>query len=430
MQPCVLIVDDKDNLCKILAHDFHFIGFRSLYATSAEDALKVFKAESPNVVLLDLMMGTTDSLHLLSEFIQTAKGIPVIMMTGYATIETAVKAIRLGARDYLQKPLSFAKVQSVVEEALGLAGLTPGTEERIANTSSPLMKELVERIRRMAITDISVMLLGESGTGKDLLAELIHQHSARAAKPLHKINCAALPANLLENELFGHEKGAYTGAAARYKGIFEQADGGTLFLDEIGDMPLDIQAKILRTLQNREVRRIGGSETILVDVRFIAATNKNLPELVRTGQFREDLFYRLNTAMLSVPPLRSRKEDIPELIELFLHEGPFAKAGMKVDGEVSALFQDYSWRGNIRELKNVLHFAIAMATGPMIKLADLPPYLLMRENPAPVEPDEHEKSTIVRTLEQCRYNKKKASEILNISRRTLYNKLEKYGIKG
>lgn len=438
MSHSILIVDDKKRLCEILSEDFRNIGYRPIYATTGDAARKLFGEETIDVVLLDLKLGAENGLQLLREFLDKDQSVPIVMMTGYATIESAVEAIKLGAYDYIQKPVPFPKVQRVVENALKshiLENQNAGFRRRLSDSNpsghslSGAVQALYRQAEKIATTDFPVLLVGESGTGKELLADFIHNHSGRAAERLYRINCASLPASLLENELFGHEKGAYTGADTLYKGIFEQADGSSLFLDEIGDMPLELQAKILRTLQNHEVRRLGGQTTLTVDVRFIAATNKNVQELAKTGRFREDLYYRLNAAMFHVPPLREHIEDLSALISSFL-AGVDKSAPRGVSSEVMDLFRSYDWPGNIRELKNVINFAAAISSSETIGIADLPPYLIghSRGDDERNFREDLERRLIEETLNRTRYNKKRAAEVLRISRRTLYNKMEKYGI--
>ncbi len=437
----ILIVDDKEKLCKILAHDFENVGYTCLYATNASDAMNVFLSNEVHVVLLDLKLGDEDGREVLRSLMDANGSVPVIMVTGYATIESAVEAIKIGAFDYIQKPVNFTKLQRVVENALSnyrLKEENSNLRTRLLDSSNPMisrdrgMLAILNKLTRLAKTDYPILLCGESGTGKELFADFIHMQSQRAASKLFKLNCASLPDSLLDNELFGHDRGAYTGANSNFVGIFERADKSSLFLDEIGDMPLEIQAKILRTLQNHEIRRLGGKETYRVDVRFIAATNKDIRSLVKQGKFREDLFYRLNAAMMQIPPLRDRRGDIPLLLHHFLveHAGENVLEAKKIDPSVMEMLTSYQWPGNVRELKNVINFAATIATRPVITLGDLPPYLL-------TEPDESEKANvreniertlIMETLRKTNFNKKKSAEILHFSRRTLYNKLEKYGI--
>lgn len=434
----LLIIDDKEKLCRILAHDFENIGYKAQYALNSKDALPYIRNKKADVVLLDLRLKDENGIDILKEIKAIDTSIPVIIMTGYASIETAVDAIKLGAWDYMQKPLPFARVQRVVENALQssrLANENTELKNRLSSKTAayqsmnPGINSLMMKIHKMSETDFPVVFIGESGTGKEIMAEYVHNHSTRASRKMFKINCASFPANLLDNELFGHEKGAYTGANSQYKGIFEQADGGTLFLDEIGDMPLEIQARVLRTLQNSEIRRLGGDKTIQVNVRFIAATNKDLESLIKEKQFREDLYYRLNTALFRLPPLRERKDDLPGLISNFMKEYGTEKA---FDGEARNIINSYFWPGNIRELKNVINFAMTMSSNEMIRKQDLPPYLSGYEN-MPVEvhdedPELLEKEELLEALKKCRYNKKKAAEYLNISRRTIYNRLKKHGL--
>jgi DNA-binding NtrC family response regulator len=291
------------------------------------------------------------------------------------------------------------------------------------------MIALRNKMEKLAVTDLPILIGGESGTGKEVFADYIHAASSRSAKPMVKVNCVALPESLLDNELFGHEKGAYTGADSAFKGLFETADGSSLFLDEIGDMPLGIQAKILRTLQNNEIRRLGGSATIKVDVRFIAATNKDLVDLTRKNLFREDLYYRLNAAVLSVPPLRERKRDIPLLVEHFLADRAVDRR-KELAPEVAARFQAYDWPGNVRELKNVVNYATAMSSNERIEMEDLPVHFLgdgYAAGPTDIR-QEMERDLIVRTLQSTKYNRSRTADILNMSRKTLYSKMTKYGL--
>jgi len=437
----ILIVDDKVKLCKILAHDFQNVGYACLYATNAADAINAFLANEVQVVLLDLKLGDEDGIDVLRSLMEVNRNVPVIMVTGYATIESAVEAIKIGAFDYIQKPVNFTKLQRVVENALAnyrLKEENSNLRTRLLDSSNPIisrdrgMVAILNKLTRLAKTDYPILLYGESGTGKELFADFIHMQSTRAASKLFKLNCASLPDSLLDNELFGHDRGAYTGADSNFIGVFERADKSSLFLDEIGDMPMEIQSKILRTLQNHEVRRLGGKETYRVDVRFIAATNKDIRSLVKQGRFREDLFYRLNAAMMQVPALRDRRGDIPLLLHHFLaeHAGGNVLEAKRIDPSVMEMLTSYPWPGNIRELKNVINFAATIATSPVITLGDLPPYLL-------TEPNENEKvnvrenierTLIMETLRKTNFNKKRSAEILHFSRRTLYNKLEKYGI--
>ena len=441
MKDTILIIDDKVKLCKILAQDFENLGYESRYATNITDAINLFLKNEINTVILDLKLGTENGLDVLKKLLNFNSNVPVIMVTGYATIENAVESIKIGAFDYIQKPVNFTKLQKIVENAINISRLkaeNTNLKTRLFDSYVPIitkngqMLELLNRLTKLATTDYPIFLCGESGTGKELVADFIHINSPRSSLKMYKINCASLPPSLLDNELFGHDKGAYTGADSTFKGIFERANKSSLFLDEIGDMSLEIQSKILRTLQNHEIRRLGGKETLEVDVRFIAATNKDIQRLMEERKFREDLFYRLNAAMLNIPPLRDRKEDIPLLMNHFLDE--FSQNNSDrikaLDDSVMEFLIEHTWPGNIRELKNVINYAATISNNYLICVADLPPYLANRE--IIVEKtnirEGVEKNQILEMLQKTKYNKKKAAELLNISRRTLYNKMEKYAI--
>ncbi len=441
----ILIIDDKEKLCRILKKDFEHMACKAEYALNTYETREKMKIYSPDVIILDLRLGNESGLNLLKELKTTHQHIPVIMVTGYGTIENAVEAVKLGAYDYIQKPVNFNEIHQRVlnaashkhlrDENIELKGQLK-LDNNILITQNQNMLDMLEKLRKLSERNFPILITGESGTGKELIADFIHHHSTRKLKKIYKVNCAALPENLLDNELFGHEKGAYTGADKIFKGIFERANEATLFLDEIGDMPLEIQAKILRTLQNNEIRRLGGKSIIHVDVRVIGATNKDIHEMVNKGQFREDLFYRLNLAMIEVPSLRERREDILLLVDFFLRElsetlGNHLKS---LSNEVLKIIKNYSWPGNIRELRNVIHYMEAISDSDIITLQDLPPNLLQtsvqEENKFTKKPgDSMEEKLIRETLKSCRYNKKKTAEFLKISRKTLYNKLEKYGIQ-
>ncbi len=380
-------------------------------------------------------------MEVLQQLTAVDKHPPVIMITGFGSIETAVKAVKSGAYDYVQKPLNFNKLLSTIENAVKLSELKKENRQlksRIVELSDRIvtqdksMLDLCHKARRLAATEIPILVLGENGTGKELLANFIHNHSNRSSRSFNCINCAAFPESLLDNELFGHEKGAYTGANGTFCGVFEKADHGTLLLDEIGDMAPTTQAKILRTLQNNEIRRIGGNKNIHIDVRFIACTNKDLDQLISKGRFREDLYYRINAATLIIPPLRARLGDIPLLVDHFLEV--YAENNSKkmagVSEKVLHCFLNYHWPGNIRELKNTINYAATMAQSDRIRIEDLPAiFCEMEAQGADYNIREAtEKMMIMRMLKQAEYNKRKAAKLLKISRKTLYNKLKKYGI--
>lgn len=442
MKGTILIIDDKVKLCKSLVQNFDESGYQSFYATSRKEALTLFSGRHIHAVLLDVMLGEEDGIEILKELVLLQQNVPVIMITGYASIGTAVQSIKLGAFDYVTKPLDFDALLAIVEKAIKTSHLTEKSRRRNRQeietppriiTQNPILITLCQKARKLAPTDLPILLCGENGTGKEIIADFIHANSPRKTQNMLKINCAAFPETLLDNELFGHEKGAYTGADSAFKGVFERANHSTLFLDEIGDMPLTIQAKLLRSLQTQEVRRLGGEQIIKVDVRFIAATNKDLETLIAQQAFRQDLFYRLNTAMLSLPPLRERKEDIPLLVEYFLSEyAAIHSHGVeKISPAVLKKFLEHDWPGNVRELKNIVNYSAALSSNGFIDMEDLPSNFLHPKQTISSENirEDMEKKLIISMLQKADYNKKKAAELLNMSRRTLYNKLEKYGIR-
>jgi len=441
MAASVLIIDDNIKLCKSLAQNFDQLGYRSHHAENSAKAFDILSQHPVGVVLLDIVLGKEDGVDVLERLLSRNSKLPVIMITGYGSIETAVKSVKLGAFDYVQKPLDFNNILKIVENALRVANLK-SENQRLKNrivaltdriiTHSRKMIDVCNKAKRLAETDIPILIIGENGTGKELLANFIHNNSKRSAYQISSINCAAFPETLLDNELFGHEKGAYTGADAAFIGIFEKADGGTLHLDEIGDMAPSTQAKILRTLQNNEIRRIGGNKSITIDVRFIASTNKDILGLIAQGRFREDLYYRINAATLHIPPLKERMDDIPVLVNHFLSSfsNNNSKMVKRVSDDVLQRFSQYHWPGNIRELKNTINYAATMATSGDIRMEDLPAAFIdmQKEKSEYNIMEETEKMLIIKMLKQSDYNKRKAARLLEISRKTLYNKLKKYGI--
>ena len=441
MNGSILVVDDNRKVFESLEPNFRHFGLVAVHARDGREALTRLTSGQIRTVLLDIRLGSDNGIDVLRELKETAPFVPVIMITGFGSVDTAVQAMKLGAYDYVKKPLEFDRLFKIIENALELNKLSKENDvlkRRIRELSPAIcmensrMYEIVEQSRRLSQTDIPVLIMGENGSGKEVIADFIHTNSVRSVSKMRKINCAAFPESLLDNELFGHEKGAYTGADRAFQGIFERSQGSTLFLDEIGDMPLTIQAKILRVLQNREVRRIGGTETIKIDVRFIAATNQNLSAKIADGSFREDLYFRVNTAILQVPPLRKRQEDIPHLVEHFLAEysETYGKPVSSVASEVMDRFRQYHWPGNIRELKNAVNYGVAMTAGREITLRDLPPALLSGGSAAAPKGKRelNERDLISRTLSECAWNKKRTAEVLGISRKTLYAKIRRYGI--
>jgi two-component system nitrogen regulation response regulator NtrX len=359
----ILVIDDEESIRHSLSGILHDEGYKVISEGYGEAGLKVFADKSPNVVLLDIWLPDSDGINILSSMIKINKSIPVVMISGHSDIETAIKTIKMGAYDFIEKPLSLDRVIITIENAIKYNDLS---EKKIAFASSlqenielignsEKIKELKSKILKAAPSEASVLIIGENGTGKELVAKSLHYQSLRSEEPFVAINCAAVPEDLIESELFGHEKGSFTGANYRKKGKFELADGGTLFLDEIGDMSLSMQSKILRVLQDDKFQRVGGETTIEANTRIIAATNKNLEEEIKKGNFRSDLYFRLNVIPFYIPSLKERKEDIPILIDYFLKKFTNEK-NQSIIIEPSALevFKNYSWPGNVRELKNII----------------------------------------------------------------------------
>jgi two-component system nitrogen regulation response regulator NtrX len=378
----ILIVDDEQTIRETVRGILEDEDFDAKSASDGESALESITDEPPDLVLLDIWMPGMDGLQVLKKIKQDWPFLPVIMMSGHGNIETAVKATKLGAYDFIEKPLSYEQLILTIQNALKYKELQ---EENILLRQktdparelagqSPAMLKLKEQIAIVGPTDAWILIQGENGTGKELVAQTIHRLSKRGRKPLIEVNCAAIPEELIESELFGHEKGAFTGATSMKQGKFDLANEGTLFLDEIGDMSLKTQAKVLRILQEQKFERIGGAKTIHVDVRIIAATNKNLEKEIEAGNFREDLYYRLNVIPIEVPPMRERKEDIEPLLNVFLQEfaQKTAKGPKKVTPEVIETLKNHDWPGNVRELRNLAERLVILSKGPEITLKDLP----------------------------------------------------------
>lgn len=385
MFPTILIVDDEASIVQSLSGLLTDEGFEVNTASNGYEALQRIEAEAPDLVLLDIWMPGIDGIETLKEIKQKYPTIQVIMITGHGTIETAVQATKHGAFDFIEKPLSIDKVIVAINNALNFRRLEEENrylrrktiEKHSITGSSPPVQLLKQSVAKVAPSESWVLIKGENGTGKELVARTIHHMSPRAANSLIAVNCAAIPEELIESELFGHEKGAFTGANAKKIGKFELADKGTIFLDEIGDMSLKTQAKILRVLQEKQFQRVGGSRTLKADVRVIAASNKDLESEITAGTFREDLYYRLNVVPIEVPPLRNRKEDIPLLLDIFFKEA--AQKNRTTSKTISAegldLLTEYNWPGNVRELKNLVERLVIMVTEPEIQVAHLPrPY--------------------------------------------------------
>jgi two-component system nitrogen regulation response regulator NtrX len=382
MFPSVLIVDDEPSILQSLGGLLTDEGFEVISATNGYEALKIIDAESPDLVLLDIWMPGIDGIETLKEIKKSHPFLPVIIISGHGTIETAVRATKLGAYNFIEKPLSIDKIIVTINNALNFRRLEEENqylrkktlEKNSITGNSPATAELKKQISIAAPKDAWILITGENGTGKELIARTIHQLSSRALSPLVDLNCAAIPEELIESELFGHEKGAFANTTTKKRGKFELANGGTLFLDEIGDMSLKTQGKMLRVLQEMKFQRVGGSRTIHVNVRIIAASNKNLETEIKNGTFREDLYYRLNVIPITVQSLKNRREDIPLLVETFIRETANENMGREkrlTDGAMEALCR-YTWPGNVRELKNLVERAMIMVEKEVIDVSDLP----------------------------------------------------------
>ncbi len=445
----ILVVDDERHTLNALSLILRREGHTVLAATSAKEALEQLQEQDVEIILSDVKMPEIDGLALLRQVKSDYAGIVVVMMSGHQDIAAAVEAMKEGAFDYLIKPFGKDEVLRTVQKALTLRALLVENLtlkrqvfDRFARAqvigSSPAWRKICEMVEQVAPARATVLITGESGTGKELIASLVHRLSPRAERPLITLNAAALPATLLEAELFGYEKGAFTGAQQRKPGRFELADGGTLFLDEISDMPMEVQVKLLRVLQDGTFERLGGTRTLQVDVRLVAATNKDLAQEVEAQRFRLDLYYRLNVITLPLPPLRERREDIPLLVAHFLRK--YAEQNRK---EVTAIqqqalqcLQAYHWPGNVRELENVIERAVVLAQGPTVGVAELPTHLQEQEPALPSRDQsvpplngtlaDIERAAIAHALQQSGGNRQAAARALNIGVATLYRKLKEY----
>jgi two-component system response regulator AtoC len=446
-KPKILVVDDDRSICKLMSSILKMESYAFRVATSGEEARRVMQEERFDVLVSDIYLGDDSGLHLLEQMKSVNSDAEVVIMTAHGSMETAVHAVHNGAFDYISKPFVVDEMLAIlhrIEEKFRLVeGTTVGTElaESMPNTeiigATPKMVEIYKKVAKIARIESPVLIVGESGSGKELVACAIHANSSRATAPFMVINCGALPETLLESELYGHERGAFTGATGSRKGLLESASGGTLFLDEISETSLSFQVKLLRVIQEHEIRRVGSNETVKVDIRLVAATNRDLREMVRNNQFREDLFHRLNVFTIALPPLRERVQDIPLLASYFL------KTFSEKDGKNIRLAADaveamkrYSWPGNVRELRNILERAITFNDTGVIQADELEfgeDDDVMEAVTVPgVAPagslDQMEKDHIIKILKETGGNKKKAAEILGIERRTLYNKAKRLGI--
>lgn len=447
----VLVVDDESSVQQALRDILEDCGYRVECASDGKEGLEKINLLNPDVVIMDIRMPEIDGIKVLELIHQRGQQIPIILITAYGSTETTIEAMKLGAFDYLMKPLKINELLETVQKALEIKELLDNSSDHWQDNMelktdtmiglSPTMQNIYKTIGRVANTNATVLIRGESGTGKELVAKAIHFNSVRKEKSFVKINCASIPDNLLESELFGHEKGAFTGAVSTKPGKFEMAHRGTLFLDEIGEMSLNTQAKLLRVLQEREFERVGGTETIKADVRIVAATNKDLERSIEEGTFREDLFYRLNVVEIMLPPLRDRKEDIPALVDHIIRNSSteYKKTITGFSPEAMALLKSYNWPGNIRELKNICERAVLMSNGPLLTVEDLPISLQkssrriswlneisgdsLKEIVAEVE-----REVILKALEENNWNRSAAAQSLKMNRSSLYAKMKELGI--
>ncbi len=449
-KPTILIVEDEARMRRLLELDLGEAGFQTLSVSEAEKGLDLLRREHVDLVLTDLKLPGMTGLEFLHSAKRLQPALPVIVMTAYGSVETAVEAMKAGASDYVLKPFSLAEMRMAVEkeldvrrlreenrslrEALGQRYSYPNVVARSAK-----MQEVLALVDRVATTPSTVLLGGESGVGKDLIARIVHQRSNRAAGPFIKINSTAIPENLLESELFGYEKGAFTGAASSKPGKFELADKGTLFLDEIGDVPPATQVKLLRVLQEREFERLGGTRTVKVDVRLIAATNRDLRAALEDGTFREDLYYRLNVVPIDIPPLREHKEDIPDLVKLFLTrfcQSSSPDKPLSISAAALEQLNEFHWPGNVRELENVIERACALARGPVLEPSDIHLDTARAKShagsaallPEGKTLDAWEDEIIREAYRRANGNKSQAARLLGLSRNALRYRLEKIGI--
>ncbi len=449
MKQKILIVDDEVSILQSLSGILEDEGYEVILAASGEEGLERAKKDQPDLILLDIWMPGTDGITVLDEIKKLYPLIPVMIISGHGTIETAVKATRMGAFDFIEKPLSIERVLVSIQNAIEFSRLEEENRllrkksDRTIIGESAAVSNLRDQIRRAAPTNATVLITGENGTGKELAARMIHLLSRRSTRPMIEVNCAAIPEELIESELFGHEKGAFTGAYEKHKGKFDSANGGTLFLDEIGDMSHRTQAKILRIIQEQVFERVGGSRPVEVDVRIVAATNKDLQKEIELGRFRQDLYYRLNVIPIFVPPLRDRLDDIPLLVENFANEiaSESALGKKKIDSRIYPILQEYSWPGNIRELRNFIERLIIMTPGHVIGPGDLPAEfrnVLRKENGETTyfhcqNLEEarscFERDYLLRKLEENGWNVSLTAARVGLERTHLHRKMKTLGIK-
>lgn len=444
----ILVIDDEEDHARAMAECLEKVGYQCIVATEGKEGLQVIKRRGIDVVVTDLVMKDVDGMEVLEAVRERLPDAQVIFITGYGTVEAAVAAMQKGATTFIQKPINIHQLRVEIDEAVRKQALMRGDPQRITHIeegcsfqgiigNSTKMQRIFNIVRQIAPTSATALITGESGTGKELIARAIHYNSPRKAQPFVVLNSAAIPEGLLESELFGHERGAFTGAFSQRKGKFECAHRGTLFLDEIGDMPLSTQAKLLRVIEDGKVVRVGSNEPLSVDVRLIAATNQDLEALIKEGRFREDLYFRLNVVCLKLPPLRERQEDIFLLVDAFIKEYSrvYGKKITSISPEARRRLLNYSWPGNVRELKNCIESMVVLTSDSIIGVEDLPwqiaPEDGQEEKGALVGMSiaEMEKELIKNTLAAVGGNRGASAKILGIGERTLYRKLDQYGLK-
>jgi DNA-binding NtrC family response regulator len=439
----VLVVDDEVSVREALKQWFAKDGYHAESAADAVEALKKLSERTWDAILLDIKMPNVDGMELQRRIREVDPDASVIMITAYASVDTAVEALKNGAFDYVTKPIDPDDLSRIVRKAIEHRRLKRENirlREHLEELSepgdliaeSPAMKEILSQIETVAQTDVTVLLVGESGTGKELVARLIHARSPRRYLPLVPVNCGALTESLLESELFGHEKGAFTGAMYRHKGKFEMANGGTLFLDEIGTIAAKTQVDLLRVLETHQFTRLGGNQIITSDFRVICATNRELGQLVREGEFREDLYYRLNVFEIRIPPLRERRSDIPRLARHFLEKyaTQLRKPVSKISDDAMKLLMDHEWRGNVRELENAIERAVVVCAGSEVSTGDLPIQMVRANHVAGDSSLESvERAHVLNVLERNSWNITRSAKVLGVDRVTLYNKIKKYQLR-
>ncbi|MCK4558668.1 MAG: sigma-54-dependent Fis family transcriptional regulator [Calditrichia bacterium] len=445
----VLLIDDDFNLCRVLAHQLEKNGYQVTTANEGKRGIELFRKQSFEIVISDIQMPDINGIEVLKTIRDLNKEAIIILITAYGTVEDAIRACDLGADDFLTKPFGQEQLLFIIEKAVQIQQLHNENallKQEVAGkykfdnmvADSARMQEVLKLTIQVARSNATVLITGESGTGKELIARAIHYNSPRKEKPLITVNCPSIPENLIESELFGHVKGAFTGAIKDRKGQFEQADGGSIFLDEIGDLREDLQAKLLRVLQEHEFQPVGGSKTIKVDVRIIAATNRNLELLVKQKRFREDLYYRLSVVPIIIAPLRERKEDIPFLIDFFVKKYSEGRK-FKVSSEAIKTLQNYEWPGNVRELENIIERILALATDSKITIANIPEYIsgsfyepsgtTINIPEEGIALDTVERMVIKEILQRTGGNRSKTARMLQIPRHVLLYRLKKFGLE-